>query len=215
MMVIMVGVVIMVVVLVRLVGAIRAGALVIMVIVVIVMVVVIVVIVPVRLVGAVRAGALVIMVIVVMFVRLVTPKAFLDNLVHLLKVPPAHTENVSHIHPGSLPFFHRCQPVYTSDSLLHPIHVPTRDQIDLVQHNAIRKCNLPHALVHLPLRPLLVQMQLHMLCVNKRHNAVQAHVLRDGRLEEKRLRNRTRRSKPRGLDHHSVKLVPLRLDQRR
>ena len=58
-------------------------------------------------------------------------------------------------------------------------------------------------------------MKLHMFCIDKRHNAVQAHVLRDGRLKEKRLCNRTRRSEPRGFDHHSVKLVPLRFDQRR
>ena len=58
-------------------------------------------------------------------------------------------------------------------------------------------------------------MKLHVLCIDKRHNAVQAHVLRDGRLQEKRLRNRTGRSEPRGFDHHPVKLIPFRLDQRR
>ena len=134
--------------LVRLVGAVCTGALVIVVLV--------------RLVGAVCTGALVIVAVVIVAVVLVavvlvaSPKSLLNDLINLLKVPPANPQHVCHIHLGPFHFFHRRQPIDTSDSLLHPIHFPPRDQIHLVQHDAVRKRNLLHALVHLSLRPLLV-----------------------------------------------------------
>ena len=138
-----------------------------------------------------------------------------DHLIHLLQVPSADPQHVPHVHLGPLHLLHRSQRVDPPNPLCHPGHVLTPDQIHLVQHNPVRKRNLLHALVHTPVLPLIVQMKLHMLGIDQRHDPVQPHVLCNLRLKKERLRDRPRRRQPGRLYQNSVKLVPLRLDQRR
>jgi hypothetical protein len=87
-----------------------------------------------------------------------------------------------------------------------------RDEVDLVDDDAVGERHLLHRLVHRALGAHLVELALDELAVDERRHAVDAVVVLQHRVGVEGLQDGRRVGKPRRLEEHGVELLPPLLE---